>query len=58
MLLAELVEDEKVAMEIVRLEEEFCRLTEENRNLVTVHNERAQQLERLCLNGQTRQDSS
>ncbi|KAG7217032.1 hypothetical protein INR49_027571 [Caranx melampygus] len=58
MLLAELVEDEKVAMEIARLEEEFRRLTEENRNLVTVHNERAQQLERLCLTNRTRQDSS
>ncbi|KAF7663318.1 hypothetical protein LDENG_00214120 [Lucifuga dentata] len=34
-LLAELVEDEKVAMEIARLEEEFRRLTEENRTLVT-----------------------
>ncbi|XP_070774162.1 MAP3K7 C-terminal-like protein [Enoplosus armatus] len=57
-LLAELVEDEKVAMEIARLEEEFLRLTEENRTLVTVHNERAQQLERLCLTNRTRQDSS
>ncbi|XP_029304598.1 MAP3K7 C-terminal-like protein [Cottoperca gobio] len=57
-LLAELVEDEKVAMEIARLEEEFRRLTEENRTLMTVHNERAQQLERLCLPNQTRQDSS
>ncbi len=45
-------------MEIARLEEEFRRLTEENRTLVTVHNERAQQLERLCLTNQTRQDSS
>ncbi|XP_010789858.1 MAP3K7 C-terminal-like protein [Notothenia coriiceps] len=57
-LLAELVEDEKVAMEIARLEEEFLRLTEENRTLMTVHNECAQQLERLCLPNQTRQDSS
>lgn len=57
-MLAELVEDEKVAMEIARLEEEFRRLTEENRTLVTVHNERAQQLERLCLTNETRQDSS
>ncbi|XP_072230890.1 MAP3K7 C-terminal-like protein [Leuresthes tenuis] len=56
--LAELVEDEKLAMEIARLEEEFRRLTEENRILVTVHNERTQQLERLSLNNQTRQDSS
>ncbi|XP_071395856.1 MAP3K7 C-terminal-like protein [Centroberyx affinis] len=57
-LLAELVEDEKVAMEIARLEEEFRLLTEENRTLVTVHSERAQQLERLCLTNPTRQDSS
>ncbi|KAM9788284.1 MAP3K7 C-terminal-like protein [Neosynchiropus ocellatus] len=57
-LLAELVEDEKVAMEIARLEEEFRHLTEENRTLVTVHNERAQQLERLCLSDQLRRDSS
>lgn len=57
-LLAELVEDEKVAVEIARLEEEFRRLTEENRTLVTVHNERAQQLESLCLTDRTRQDSS
>ncbi|XP_029957677.1 MAP3K7 C-terminal-like protein [Salarias fasciatus] len=57
-LLADLVEDEKVAMEIARLEEEFRRLTEENRTLVTVHKERAQQLERLCLTGRTRQDPS
>lgn len=57
-LLAELVEDEKVAVEIARLEEEFRRLTEENRTLVTVHNERAQQLESLCLTDRTKQDSS
>uniref|UniRef100_A0A1A7WF00 Chromosome 21 open reading frame 7 n=1 Tax=Iconisemion striatum TaxID=60296 RepID=A0A1A7WF00_9TELE len=57
-LLAELVEDEKVAMEIARLEEEFRRLTEENRTLVMVHRERTQQLERLCPTNQTRQDSS
>ncbi|XP_056265541.1 MAP3K7 C-terminal-like protein [Pseudoliparis swirei] len=57
-LLAELVEDEKVAMEIARLEEEFRRLTEENRTLMTVHSERAQQLERLCLTNRTRRDSS
>ncbi|KAK0149372.1 MAP3K7 C-terminal-like protein [Merluccius polli] len=46
-LLAELVEDDKVAMEIARLEEEFHLLTEENRNLASVHTERAQQLESL-----------
>ncbi|XP_068187919.1 MAP3K7 C-terminal-like protein isoform X2 [Antennarius striatus] len=57
-LLEELVEDEKVAVEIARLEEEFRRLTEENRTLVTVHNERTQQLESLCLTNRTRQDSS
>lgn len=55
-LLAERVEDEKVAMEIVRLEEEFRRLTEENRTLVMVHRERTQQLDRLCRTGRTRQD--
>lgn len=52
------MEDEKVAMEIAHLEEEFRRLTEENRTLVTVHKERAKQLERLCVNNRTRQDSS
>lgn len=57
-LLAELVEDENIAIEIARLEEEFRRLTEENRTLVTVHKERAQQLENLCLTSGTRQDSS
>lgn len=58
LMLAELVEDEKIAIKIARLEEEFRRLTEENRTLVTVHNERAQQLESLCLTNRTRQDSS
>ncbi|XP_028322014.1 MAP3K7 C-terminal-like protein isoform X2 [Gouania willdenowi] len=57
-LLAELVEDEKVAMEIARLEDEFRRLTDENRTLVTVHSERSQQLETLYLTNRTRQDSS
>ncbi|XP_074528800.1 MAP3K7 C-terminal-like protein [Halichoeres trimaculatus] len=57
-LLAELVEDEKVAAEIARLEDEFRRLTEENRSLVTVHNERTQQLETLCLTSRTTRDSS
>ncbi|KAM4619918.1 MAP3K7 C-terminal-like protein [Polymixia lowei] len=57
-LLADLVEDEKVAVEFEHLEEEFQLLTEENRTLVTVHSERAQQLERLCLTNQTSQDSS
>lgn len=57
-LLAELVEDEKVAIEIARLEEEFSRLTEENRALASVHSERAQQLKSLCLTNGTRRDSS
>ncbi|XP_076026860.1 MAP3K7 C-terminal-like protein [Genypterus blacodes] len=57
-LLTELVEDEKVTMEIVRLKEEFRHLAEENRTLVTVHNERAQQLERLCLTPGAGDDSS
>lgn len=57
-LLAELVEDEKVAIEIARLEEEFRRLSEENHTLVTVHGERAQQLKSLCLTNGTRRDSS
>ncbi|XP_034540339.1 MAP3K7 C-terminal-like protein [Notolabrus celidotus] len=57
-LLAELGEDEKVAAEIARLEDEFLRLTEENRSLVTVHNERTQQLETLCLTDRPTQDSS
>lgn len=57
-LLAEIVEDEQVAMEIARIEEEFRRLVEENRSLVTVHTERAQQLETLCLSNQIRRDST
>lgn len=52
------MEDEKTAVEIARLEEEFRRLTEENRALVTVHNERARLLESLCLTNGTGQDSS
>ncbi|XP_061595295.1 MAP3K7 C-terminal-like protein [Cololabis saira] len=56
-LLADLVEDENVAVEIARLEDEFRRLTEENRTLVTLHRERTQQLERLCPAGRRRQDS-
>ncbi|XP_057676788.1 MAP3K7 C-terminal-like protein isoform X2 [Corythoichthys intestinalis] len=46
-LLAELVEDQKVAAEISRLEDEFRRLSEENRTLVTKHSERSRQLQRL-----------
>lgn len=57
-LLADLVEDEQVAMEIARLEEEFRCLVEENRTLVTVHTERAQQLEMLYLTNRIRRDSS
>ena len=57
-MLVEMVEDEQVAMEIARLEEEFRLLTEENRTLVSVHSERAQQLERLCLTNEPGQDPS
>ncbi|KAA0703969.1 MAP3K7 C-terminal-like protein TAK1-like protein [Triplophysa tibetana] len=46
-LIAELLEDEKVSMEFARLEEEYRILTEENRNLITAHSERAKQLETL-----------
>ncbi|XP_077596427.1 MAP3K7 C-terminal-like protein [Stigmatopora nigra] len=46
-LLAELVEDQKASTEISRLEDEFRRLSEENRTLVTKHGERSQQLQRL-----------
>lgn len=56
-LLAELVEDERVAVEIVRLEEEFRLLSEENRTLLTVHTERAQKLETLSLTNQDGQGS-
>ncbi|CAL8364061.1 unnamed protein product [Lota lota] len=57
-LLAEVVEDDQVAMEIARLEEEFNLLTEENRNLASVHMERAQQLESLWLTDQTGPEDS
>lgn len=57
-LLAELGEDERVAVEIARLEEEFRVLSEENRTLLSVHTERAQQLETLSLTNETRRDSS
>ncbi|XP_061902119.1 MAP3K7 C-terminal-like protein [Entelurus aequoreus] len=57
-LLAELVEDEKVALEIARLEEESRRLAEENRTLVTAHEEHARQLRRLGVGGWRRPDSS
>lgn len=57
-LIAELFEDEKVSMEFARLEEEYRILTEENRNLITVHSERAEQLETLRVLSQKRQGSS
>ncbi|XP_059913353.1 MAP3K7 C-terminal-like protein [Gadus macrocephalus] len=57
-LLAELVEDDQVAIEIARLEEEFDLLTEENRNLASIHTERAQQLENLWLTDQTGPEDS
>ncbi|TRY83182.1 hypothetical protein DNTS_020677 [Danionella cerebrum] len=57
-LMVELLEDEKTMMEFSRLEEEYRILTEENRNLITVHSERAQQLENLRVVNQKRQGSS
>ncbi len=57
-LMAELLEDEKVSMEFVQLEEEYRILTEENQNLITVHSQRAQQLETLRVISQKRQGSS
>ncbi|KAF4108156.1 MAP3K7 C-terminal-like protein isoform X1 [Onychostoma macrolepis] len=57
-LMAELLEDEKVSMEFARLEEEYRILTEENQNLITVHSQRAQQLETLRVISQKRQGSS
>ncbi len=57
-LMAELLEDEKVSMEFVQLEEEYRILTEENQNLITVHSQRAQQLEMLRVISQKRQGSS
>ncbi|XP_039523474.1 MAP3K7 C-terminal-like protein isoform X1 [Pimephales promelas] len=57
-LMAELLEDEKATMEFVQLEEEYRILTEENRNLITAHSERAQQLEMLRVVSQKRQGSS
>lgn len=55
--MAELLEDEKVS-EFARLEEEYRILTEENQNLITVHSQRAQQLEMLRVISQKRQGSS
>ncbi|XP_077098794.1 MAP3K7 C-terminal-like protein [Siphateles boraxobius] len=57
-LRAELLEDEKASMEFARLEEEYRILTEENRNLITAHSMRAQQLETLRVVSQKRQGSS
>ncbi|KAL1266626.1 hypothetical protein QQF64_002301 [Cirrhinus molitorella] len=57
-LMAELLEDEKTSMEFARLEEEYRILTEENQNLITVHSQRAQQLETLRVISQKRQGSS
>ncbi|KAL7847511.1 hypothetical protein AOLI_G00222290 [Acnodon oligacanthus] len=57
-LMAELAEDERVTLEIARLEEEFRLLTEENRTLVTVYTERTQQLATLRVTNQKRQGSS
>ncbi|XP_696547.4 MAP3K7 C-terminal-like protein isoform X1 [Danio rerio] len=57
-LMAELLEDEKASMEFARYEEEYRILTEENQNLITVHSERAQQLETLRVISQKRQGSS
>lgn len=57
-LMAELLEDEKASMEFGQLEEEYRILTEENRNLITAHSERAQQLETLRVVSQKRQGSS
>ncbi|XP_041706207.1 MAP3K7 C-terminal-like protein [Coregonus clupeaformis] len=59
-LLAELVEEEFVAVEMVCLEDEFRVLSEENATLLNVHTERAQQLETLSSTNQnqTSQDSS
>lgn len=57
-LQAELQEDKTVAQEVARQEEEFRRLSEENRALVTVHEERTRLLKSLCATGGSRQDSS
>ncbi|XP_026100714.1 MAP3K7 C-terminal-like protein [Carassius auratus] len=57
-LMAELLEDEKVSMEFAQVEEEYRILTEENRNLITVHSQRAQQLETLRVISHKRQGSS
>ncbi|XP_063059375.1 MAP3K7 C-terminal-like protein [Engraulis encrasicolus] len=57
-LIAELVEDDQVRVELDQLNEEFRILAEENRTLVTVHSERAQQLETLRGVSQKRQGSS
>ncbi|XP_076131273.1 MAP3K7 C-terminal-like protein [Alosa pseudoharengus] len=57
-LRGELVDDDRMTIEIARLKEEFRVLAEENRTLITVHMERAQQLETLRGVSQKRQGSS
>ncbi|XP_075887750.1 MAP3K7 C-terminal-like protein isoform X2 [Nelusetta ayraudi] len=57
-LQAELQEDKTVARETARQEEEFRCLSEENRALLTVHEERARLLKSLCATGESGQDSS
>lgn len=57
-LIAELAEDERVTLEITRLEEEFRLLAEENRTLVTMYTECTQQLATLRIVNQKRQGSS
>lgn len=57
-LIAELAEDERVTLEIARLEEEFRLLTEENHTLVSMYTERTQQLATLRILSQKRQGSS
>ncbi|XP_066507710.1 MAP3K7 C-terminal-like protein [Hoplias malabaricus] len=57
-LIAEMAEDDRLTLEIARLEEEFRLLTEENRTLVTAYTERTQQLASLRVTNQKRQGSS
>ncbi|XP_062392380.1 MAP3K7 C-terminal-like protein [Sardina pilchardus] len=57
-ILGELVDDDRMTIEIARLKEEFRVLAEENRTLITVHTERARQLETLRGVSQKRQGSS
>lgn len=57
-LQAELREDIAVTREMARQEEEFRRLSEENRALLTVHEERVRLLKSLCATGESGRDSS